>query len=134
METSENFDKVMECLGVGYLTRKAGNVMKPNFIVKDLGDGRYQLKSESTFKTTESTFRIGEEFPETTPDGREVKSTITIEGGVMKQVQKGDKKDTFIDRVVEGNTLKTVILVYNLYFTLSCPILNLFTSLLDRES
>nr|CDS27708.1 fatty acid binding protein FABP2 [Hymenolepis microstoma] len=111
MEKSEGFEEVMKCLGVGYLTRKLGNTVKPNLIVEDLGDGRYRMKSESTVKTTEATFRLGEEFTETTPDGREVKSTVTIEDGVMKHVQRGDGKVTYIERVVEGNTMKTTVKV-----------------------
>ncbi|VDD84496.1 unnamed protein product [Mesocestoides corti] len=42
--------------------------------------------------------------------GRTVKSTITIKGGTLKQVQVGEKT-TYIDRVVEGNQLKTVVQV-----------------------
>uniref|UniRef100_A0A0R3TWQ4 FABP domain-containing protein n=1 Tax=Rodentolepis nana TaxID=102285 RepID=A0A0R3TWQ4_RODNA len=111
MEKSEGFDDVMKCLGVGFINRKLGNTMKPNFVVESLGDGRYRMKSESTVKTTEFICRLGEEFTEITPDGREVRSIITIENGVMKHVQKGDGKVTYIDREIEGNTMKTTVKV-----------------------
>ncbi|VUZ52025.1 unnamed protein product [Hymenolepis diminuta] len=117
IEKSEGFDDIMERLGVNFITRKAGNKMKPNWIVKDLGDGRYLMRSESIIKTTEFTFRIGEEFQEKTPDGREVMSTITFDGSVMKQVQVGEKKTTYIERSISGNTLTTIVKVDELVCT-----------------
>nr|CDS27711.1 fatty acid binding protein FABP2 [Hymenolepis microstoma] len=111
IEKSEGFDEIMERLGVNLIKRKAGNKMKPNWIVNDLGDGRYQMKSESIIKTTEFTFRIGEEFQETTPDGREVKSLITFDGPVMKQVQVGNGKTTHIERSISGDKLITTVKV-----------------------
>ncbi|KAM3172353.1 hypothetical protein ACTXT7_014713 [Hymenolepis weldensis] len=111
IEKSESFDEIMERLGVNFITRKAGSKMKPHWIVKDLGDGRYLMRSESIIKTTEFTFRIGEEFQEKTPDGREVMSTITFDGGVMKQVQVGEGKTTYIERSISGNTLTTIVKV-----------------------
>ncbi|VDD78936.1 unnamed protein product [Mesocestoides corti] len=110
LETSENFDNVMKELGVGFLTRQVCNNSRPTYIVSSLGKGKYKMRSESTFKTTEFEFKLGEEFTEETPDGRTVKSTITIKGGTLKQVQVGEKT-TYIDRVVEGNKLKTVVQV-----------------------
>lgn len=108
MEKSEGFDKIMERLGVDFVTRKMGNLMKPSLIVSDLGDGKYKMRSESKFKTTEFTFKLGEKFKETTPDSREVMSLITLENGVLKQEQVGKDKTTYIDRVIEGNELKAV--------------------------
>uniref|UniRef100_A0A0R3SIB1 60S ribosomal protein L28 n=1 Tax=Hymenolepis diminuta TaxID=6216 RepID=A0A0R3SIB1_HYMDI len=34
-------------LGVKFVTRKAGNKMKPNWVVKGLGDGRYLMRSRA---------------------------------------------------------------------------------------
>ncbi len=107
METSEGFNEIMQRLGVGFISRKAGNSMKPTVTVTKLDDEKYRMKSASTFKTTEFTFTLGEEFEETTPDGRKVKSTITMDGNVMKQVQVADKT-TYIDRSIEGDMMKTV--------------------------
>uniref|UniRef100_A0A5K3G6H4 FABP domain-containing protein n=1 Tax=Mesocestoides corti TaxID=53468 RepID=A0A5K3G6H4_MESCO len=110
LETSENFDNVLKELGVGFLTRQVYRISKPTFTVSRLEGCKYKMRSESTFKTTEFEFKLGEEFEEETPDGRTVKSTITIKGGTLKQVQVGEKT-TYIDRVVEGNQLKTVVQV-----------------------
>uniref|UniRef100_A0A5K3FWA6 FABP domain-containing protein n=1 Tax=Mesocestoides corti TaxID=53468 RepID=A0A5K3FWA6_MESCO len=110
LETSENFDDVMKELGVSLITRKIAQNISPILIVSSLGDGQYKMRSESAFKNTEFEFMLGEEFEEETPDGRIVRSTITIDGNTLKQVQVGNKT-TYIDRVVEGNKLKAVIQV-----------------------
>ncbi|CDS38171.1 Fatty acid-binding -like protein 2 [Echinococcus granulosus] len=109
MEKSEGFDKIMERLGVDYFTRKMGNMMKPNLIISDLGDGRYNMRSESKFKTSEFSFKLGEQFKEVTPDSREVMSMLTVEDGVLKQEQVGKDKTTYIDRVVDGNELRATV-------------------------
>nr|ABO93626.3 fatty acid binding protein a [Mesocestoides vogae] len=110
LEKSKHFDEVMQKLGVGFLTRQAGKLAKPTLIVSCLGDGKYKMRSESTFKNTEFEFKLGEEFKEETPDGRTVQSTITLDGDTLKQVQVGEKT-TYIDRVIEGNELKTIVKV-----------------------
>ncbi|VDD78031.1 unnamed protein product [Mesocestoides corti] len=107
LETSENFDDVMKELGVSLITRKIAQNISPILIVSSLGDGQYKMRSESAFKNTEFEFMLGEEFEEETPDGRIVRSTITIDGNTLKQVQVGNKT-TYIDRVVEGNKLKAI--------------------------
>ncbi|KAL7053849.1 hypothetical protein AAHC03_026773 [Spirometra sp. Aus1] len=109
LQTSEGFDEVMARLGVGFITRKAGNAMKPTLTISKNGD-KYTMKSSSTFKTSEFTFHLGEPFEEVTPDGRTVESTITMDGDVMKQVQVGDKT-TYITRTLDGNMLKTIVKV-----------------------
>ncbi|VDM00488.1 unnamed protein product [Schistocephalus solidus] len=109
LQTSEGFDEVMARLGVGFITRKAGNAMKPTLTISKTGD-KYTMKTTSTFKTCEFTFTLGEPFQEVTPDGRTVESTITMDGNVMNQVQVGDKT-TYITRTLDGDTLKTTVKV-----------------------
>ncbi|CAF0937830.1 unnamed protein product [Rotaria sordida] len=75
----ENFDDYMKELGVGMATRLAAKGIKPRLIISDNG-GKWNLRAESTLKTTSYDFTPGVEFDETTPDGREVKSTINFEG------------------------------------------------------
>lgn len=48
-------------------------------------------KQESTLKNHEMTFTLGQEFDETTPDGRSFKATITLEDGKLVQKQKAIK-------------------------------------------
>jgi hypothetical protein len=66
---------VLTCLfetGVGFATRKMGNLAKPSLLIKIDGD-KWNLQTHSTFKNTEIEFELGKEFDETTADGRKVK-------------------------------------------------------------
>ena len=58
--------------GVGFATRKMGNLAKPTLEITQNGDD-WKLKTISTFKTTEIDFKVGQEFDEKTADGRDVK-------------------------------------------------------------
>ncbi|PNF38191.1 Fatty acid-binding protein, muscle [Cryptotermes secundus] len=72
-----------------------GNAVSPVIELTQNGD-EYTLTSQSTFKNTTITFKLGEEFQEETPDGRSVKTTITQDGNKLVQVQKGEKETTII--------------------------------------
>lgn len=115
LESSNNFDEIMKAVGMNLIRRTVASKTKSVNIFEDLGNGKYRFKSESTFAKTSCDFKLGEEFDEETADGRAVKSIITIDEGVMKHIQE-DNNDitTYIDRVVEGDTLKTVS--YSLLF------------------
>lgn len=71
---------VSSLAGVGFATRKVGNMTKPTSIIAVDGD-QVTLKTQSTFKNTELTFKLGEEFDETTADDRKVKVSGGREGG-----------------------------------------------------
>ena len=58
--------------GVGFATRQMGNLAKPNLLFS-VDDGVITMKSQSTFKTTETKFKLNEEFDETTADDRKTK-------------------------------------------------------------
>lgn len=93
--------------GVGMLTRKMGNTVSPVVeLVKN--DDKYELSSNSTFKNTKISFKLGEEFDEETPDGRKVKSIITQDGNKLVHTQKNDKLVTTIVREFEPEQLKMV--------------------------
>ncbi|BHF80418.1 Lipocalin / cytosolic fatty-acid binding protein [Sparganum proliferum] len=98
LDHSDGFDEVMGRLGVNFVVRKAGNTLKPTLTITKDGD-RYKMVSSSTFKTTQFEFKMGEPFEETTPDGR--------------KVQVGDKT-TEIERMIEGDRLKTIVRVEEL--------------------
>uniref|UniRef100_A0A803TZ00 Lipocalin/cytosolic fatty-acid binding domain-containing protein n=1 Tax=Anolis carolinensis TaxID=28377 RepID=A0A803TZ00_ANOCA len=59
---SEKFDDYMKEIGVGFATRKIAGVAKPNVIIN------------SSFKNTELSFKLGDEFDETTAGDRKVKT------------------------------------------------------------
>lgn len=59
-------------LGVGFATRQVGNVTKPTVIISQEGD-KVVIRTQSTFKNTEISFRLGQEFDELTVDDRNCK-------------------------------------------------------------
>ncbi|XP_053323964.1 fatty acid-binding protein, liver-like [Spea bombifrons] len=107
---SEDFNKYMEALNVSLLTRKAACALKPDVIFSMEADV-ITFKTESTFKSSEISFKLGEEFDETTADGRKTKTTVTLENGVLVQVQKWDGKETVINREVKDGELITTCIV-----------------------
>ncbi|KPP59907.1 fatty acid-binding protein heart-like, partial [Scleropages formosus] len=90
--------------GVGFATRQMGSMTKPTTIISVDGD-TVTLRTQSTFKTTEIKFKLGEEFDETTADDRKVKSTVTLDGNKLIHMQKWDGKETTLVREVNGSSL-----------------------------
>uniref|UniRef100_A0A8C9P5T0 Cytosolic fatty-acid binding proteins domain-containing protein n=1 Tax=Spermophilus dauricus TaxID=99837 RepID=A0A8C9P5T0_SPEDA len=100
--SSENFEDYMKELGVNAAARNAAVLVKPNVIISMDGD-KVKMRTESSFKNTEISFKLGEEFDETTADDRNVKSIVTLDSGSMIHVQKWLDKETTIKRkIVDG--------------------------------
>ncbi|RLW13144.1 hypothetical protein DV515_00000358 [Chloebia gouldiae] len=100
--SSENFDDYMKELGVGLAARKLGGLARPDIIISMKGD-IVTIRTESTFKNTSISFKLGQQFDETTADDRKVKSVVTLEKGSLVQVQKWNGKETTIKRrLVDG--------------------------------
>ncbi|XP_051171492.1 fatty acid-binding protein, muscle isoform X2 [Leptopilina boulardi] len=112
---SENFEELMKALGVGLMTRKMGAAVSPIVEVTLDGD-EYTMNTTSTFKNSEIKFKPGVEFDEETPDGRKVKTTITVDGDKMTQIQKGDK-DTIIEREFTPTEMKAIMKVDDIVCT-----------------
>ncbi|VDM30607.1 unnamed protein product [Hydatigera taeniaeformis] len=117
MTSSEGFDRVMARLGVDFLTRKAGNAAKPMIKLTEVNDGAepktYCLKNINTFRSTEVQFRLQEPFLETTPDGRKVKTVISLEKDdadgkwVLRQCQVGDKVTDIYRRLDDIDVMRS---------------------------
>ncbi|XP_075718506.1 fatty acid-binding protein, brain [Rhinoderma darwinii] len=101
---SQNFDEYMKSLGVGFATRQVGNVTKPTIIISQEGD-KVVIRSQSTFKNTEISFKLGEEFDEATVDDRNCKSTVNLEGDKLVHVQKWDGKETKFVREIKDDKM-----------------------------
>ncbi|XP_035760115.1 fatty acid-binding protein, heart-like [Neolamprologus brichardi] len=69
------------------------------------GEYTVTLKTQSTMKNTELSFKLGVEFDETTADDRKVKSIVKIEDGKLVHIQRWDEKETSLVRQVNGNVL-----------------------------
>lgn len=96
------------------VTRKMGATVSPVVEVTET-DGEYTMKTQSRFKNSEIKFKLGEEFDEETPDGRKVKSVITLDGNKMTHVQKGEK-DTVIEREFGPTEMKAVSFFFSNFF------------------
>lgn len=61
------------CLsGVDFAARNAAGLVKPSVSISLNGE-KVTIQTESSFKNTEISFKLGEEFDETTADSRKVK-------------------------------------------------------------
>ncbi|XP_070279556.1 fatty acid-binding protein, heart-like [Myotis yumanensis] len=105
---SNHFDDYMRSIGVDFATRQVASVIKPITIIEINGD-TITLKTQSTFKSTEISFKLGVEFDETTADDRKVKSTVTLDGGKLVHVQKWNGQETKLVReLVDGKLILTL--------------------------
>ncbi|XP_007897487.1 fatty acid binding protein 7, brain, b [Callorhinchus milii] len=104
LTVSENFDEYMKALGVGFAVRQVGNVTKPTIIISKEGD-KVVIKTQSTFKNTEISFKLGEEFDESTPDDRNCKSTVSLDDDKLVHVQKWDGKETTFVREIKDDKM-----------------------------
>ncbi|ETE70702.1 Fatty acid-binding protein, brain [Ophiophagus hannah] len=101
---SQNFDEYMKALGVGFATRQVGNVTKPTVIISQEGD-KVAIRTQSTFKNTEISFKLGEEFDEVTADDRNCKSVVSMDGDKLVHVQRWDGKETNFVREIKDDKM-----------------------------
>ncbi|KAG8271099.1 regulation of retrograde trans-synaptic signaling by endocanabinoid [Homalodisca vitripennis] len=105
--SDDKFEDVMKALGVSFLKRKLAHLAKPVIELTE-HDGLYTLSSESLFKNTYTTFRLGELFEEETPDDRVVMSTVTQDKNKLIHIQKGDKVTT-VTREFTADEVKVTV-------------------------
>ncbi|ESO09778.1 hypothetical protein HELRODRAFT_186290 [Helobdella robusta] len=106
LDKSEKFDEYMKAVDVGFVMRKLGSTVKPDVKIGAAGDEVF-IRSESSVSTHEIKFKLGEEFVETTADGRKPKTVIELKDGKLIQVQKGDGivPSTITRELQDDNTL-----------------------------
>ena len=118
MESSEKFDDFMKALGVGMIKRKLANSVVPVNEIEISDDGLYTIRTVTTVRTTEISFRLNEPFTEDTIDGRKTQTTPTRVGNFLKLEQKGDKtrgeKDSVMTRDLDGDTITMELIVDNI--------------------
>merc|ERR1711881_217567 len=89
--SADKYEELLKELDVNFLLRKAATVSTPVMEVTEDG-GVWTIKTSTTLKTMELKFKLGEEFDETTPDGRDVTAVVNLEGGKIVTVQKAKKE------------------------------------------
>ncbi|XP_037359654.1 fatty acid-binding protein 12 isoform X2 [Talpa occidentalis] len=98
----ENFEEYMKELGIRRASRKLGCLAKPTVTISTEGDV-ITMKTKSIFKNNEISFKLGEEFEETTPGGHKTKSVVTWDNDSLIQDQNWDGRETTIRRkLVDG--------------------------------
>merc|ERR1712105_276176 len=88
--SSDQYEEFLSALDVNFLLRKAANASTPVMEICEEG-GVWSIKTSTTLKSMELKFKLGEEFEEKTPDGREVTAIVTLEGNSLVSVQKAKK-------------------------------------------
>merc|ERR1711875_131218 len=90
--SADKYEELLKELDVNFLLRKAATVSTPVMEVSEEG-GVWTIKTSTTLKTMEFKFKIGEEFDESTPDGREVTAKVTLEDNKLICEQKAKKPE-----------------------------------------
>merc|ERR1719464_433449 len=99
--------KTMMSFCLNCLLRKAATASTPVFEVSVEGDV-ICFKTSTMLKSMELKFKLGEEFDEKSPDGRDVKAIVTQEGDKFISVQTAKKegeKSTEIIREFKGDEM-----------------------------
>lgn len=119
MESSEYFDDFMKALGVGMIKRKLANSVIPINEIEISDEGLYTIRTVTTVRTSEISFKLDEPFVEDTIDGRKTQTTPTREGNFLKLDQKGGKgeKDSVMTRELDGDIITMKLIVDNIVCT-----------------
>lgn len=89
MESSDKFNELMIELGVNWVTRNIANNLYPvQKIWQEEED--IHINTETSFRCTQTTFKFGQTWQETTADGRLTQTVATLEGNKIKKVQVPD--------------------------------------------
>ena len=88
--SSKNYEEFLNALGVGFINKKKATVTTPEMTVEET-NGEWTIKMSTILKTFKLKFKIGEEFDDKTPDGREVTSLVKLDGNKLIATQMAKK-------------------------------------------
>ncbi|KPJ13424.1 Fatty acid-binding protein 2 [Papilio machaon] len=104
-DRDENFEGFVATLGLSEDNAQKLKNSKPNFKLEKNGD-TYTTTTFSDKYNRVVTFKLNEEFDEAVVDGRNAKTTISLNGNTLTQVQKFDvgtvttKREFFNDKMI----------------------------------
>ncbi|XP_049447908.1 retinoid-binding protein 7 [Epinephelus fuscoguttatus] len=106
MVSTVNFEGYMAALGIDFATRKMASVLKPQKVIKQDGDS-FSIKTLSSFRNYDLSFKIGEEFKEVTKgmDNRTCQTVVNWDNDKLVCVQKGEKKNRGWTHWINGDEL-----------------------------
>ncbi|XP_068568311.1 retinoid-binding protein 7-like isoform X2 [Cebidichthys violaceus] len=101
-----NFEGYMVALGIDFATRKIASMLKPQKVIKQDGDC-FTIKTFTTFRNYETSFKIGEEVNEVTKgmDNRSCQTVVNWKDDKLVCVQKGEKKNRGWTHWIQGDEL-----------------------------
>merc|ERR1712212_162236 len=109
--SNEGYEEFLKKLNVGFILRKAAMASTPVMTTAEEG-GNWTMITKTTVKSIELRFRLGEEFEETTTDGRKCKTTVSLAGNKMTTSQKatkaGEKDVTVVRSFDDGGIMVTL--------------------------
>merc|ERR1712203_1257356 len=113
LETSEGFSNYMYEIGVNWFTRTIACTLYPTARNSITREGKIQINTWSTFKSSELIFELNTPFQETTADGREVTTTALLYGNKLVKDQKNTadrSKDSIESREfsTDGQTMTLI--------------------------
>ena len=85
--SSENYDKYLSALNVGYLQRKVLSNTSPMVEITNNGD-QWTVRTTAMSRATEQTFQLGQEFDAILPNGEAVKAVVSAGDQSLIEVQK----------------------------------------------
>ncbi|TDH13901.1 hypothetical protein EPR50_G00038180 [Perca flavescens] len=103
-----NLEGYMVSLGIDFATRKIASMLKPQKVIKQDGDC-FTIRTFTTFRNYECSFKIGEEVTEVTKgmDNRscQCQTVVNWENDKLVCVQKGEKKNRGWTHWIQGDEL-----------------------------
>ena len=89
--SAENYEDFLKALDVNFLLRKAATASTPEMSVTE-ENGVWEIKTSTFMKSMELKFQPGVAYNETTPDGRDVMTLVTLDGNKFISEQTAKKE------------------------------------------
>jgi len=108
----KDYDKFLAAVGVGFLLRKAATASTPTMTISKSGN-KWSMVTATTLKKIELNFELGVPFDETTTDGRDVTTTVTMEGDnkliTVQKPKKAGVKEVHVTRTFTEGGISVIM-------------------------
>lgn len=98
----------MSKIGVGWVLRKAGASTTSTTTLSQEGEG-IRIKIDSTLKSSNTLYPLGQKVSETTMDGRKVDSTVTLSGGQIVKTEAWDGNLATLKYTLQNDSMIQVL-------------------------
>ncbi|VDO15736.1 unnamed protein product [Rodentolepis nana] len=109
LEKCSGLPELLKQLGLDKKHFDSVESMKNIIEFSEVAEGQYKYFYENNIQDGEVVFYLGKDFQVGTPDNHVLKSTITIDKGVMKLEQSRDGIKIVTLRTIENGKMKTVV-------------------------